>query len=95
MWYELADTLIAVVESVQAPPGSGLYVTEADVELPLEVMGAVRGGELIFYGSPPHTRWKSGVLPPVGMGRIHVALVDAPVRPERERGGQTGAHHGE
>jgi len=77
MWHELADTLIAVVESVQAPPGSGLYVKEAEVEMPLEVMGAVRKGELIVYGSPPHSRWKAGVLPPVGMGRIHVELVEA------------------
>ena len=87
MWYELADTLIAVVESVQAPPGSGLYVTEADVEMPLEVLSAVRHGELILYGSPPHTRWKSGVLPPVGMGRIHVALVqESPPQDEQEEG---------
>ncbi|MFL6331788.1 MAG: hypothetical protein ACJ754_00430, partial [Pyrinomonadaceae bacterium] len=82
MWYELADTLIAVVESVQAPPGSGLLVTEADVEMPLEVMGAVQNGRLIFYGSPPHTRWKSGVLPPVSIGRIHVGLLE---EPEEER----------
>jgi hypothetical protein len=86
MRYELADTLIAVVESVQAPPGSDLYVTEADVEMPLEVLSAVRHGELILYGSPPHTRWKSGVLPPVGMGRIHVALVEAAAQDEQGEG---------
>jgi hypothetical protein len=64
-------------------------VTEADIEMPLEVLGAVRGGELIFYGSPPHSRWKAGVLPPVGMGRIHVALV------EDEKGEGAGEAHRE
>ena len=95
MWYELADTLIAVVESVQAPPGSGLYVKEAEVEMPLEVLGAVRKGELIFYGSPPHSRWKAGVLPPVGMGRIHVELVEAATAPRDEKGEGAGEAHRE
>jgi hypothetical protein len=84
MWHELADTLIAVVESVQAPPGSGLFVTEAEIEMPLEVLGAVRDGQLIFYGSPPHTRWKSGVLPPVSVGHIRVGLLEPTPEVEAE-----------
>ena len=90
IWYELADTLLALVESVQPPPGAGLVVTEAELEVPLEVQGGLRDGELIFWGSPPHTRWKSGVLPPVHMGRLRVALVSGaeltPV-PEARRNG--------
>lgn len=73
---ELSDTLAALVESVQSPPGSGLVVTEAEIDIPLEVQGGVRGGELILFGGPPHTRWKSGVLPQVHMGHIRVALVE-------------------
>ena len=74
VWNELADTLIALVDSVRPPPDSGLVVTEAELEIPLEVGGAVRDGKLIVFASPPHTRWKSGMLPQVHMGRIRVTL---------------------
>ena len=84
-WSELADTLVALVEAVEPPAGSGLVVTEAEIDVPLEVQSGVRGGELIFYGAPPHTRWQSGVLPPVHMGRLRVELV------EEESAGPTGA----
>lgn len=62
---ELADTLLALMEGIEPPVGSRLSVSEAILEIPMEVVGAVRGDELVFYGAPPHTRWKSGVLPPV------------------------------
>lgn len=74
MWYELSDTLIALIESIEAPPGSGLIVTEAVMDIPLEVRGGVHNGKLIFLGSVPHTRWKSGVLPQIHMSHLRVAL---------------------
>jgi hypothetical protein len=74
MWNELSDTLIALIESIEAPPGSGLIVTEAVMDIPLEVRGGVRNGKLVFLGSVPHTRWKSGVLPQIHMSHLRVAL---------------------
>lgn len=88
MLRELSETLAELVESVSSPPGSGLVVTEAEIDLPLEVWGAVRGGELVFYGHPPHTRWKTGVLPPVHMGRLRVELIEE--EPGERGRGETG-----
>ncbi len=76
-WHELADTLIALVESIETPPGSGLVVTEAQLDVPLEVQGGVRNGKLVFLGTVPHTRWKSGVLPQIHMSHLRVALASA------------------
>lgn len=74
MQHELADTLIALIESIEAPPGSGLVVTEALLDVPLEIQGGVLNGKLVFLGSVPHTRWKSGVLPQIHMSHLRVAL---------------------
>jgi hypothetical protein len=74
VWNELAHTLISLIEGISAPAGSELIVTEAEVEIPMEVQGATREGELIFFGNPPHTRWVSGVLPQVHMVRLRIAL---------------------
>jgi len=72
---ELAAMLVALVESVQAPPEAGLVVTEAEMDVPLEVTGGMRNGELVIFGAVPHSRWKSGVLPPVHLGRLRVELM--------------------
>ena len=74
IYNELGDTLIALVESVQAPPESGLVVTNVELEIPLEVFSGTTNGRLVFYGSPPHTLWKTGVLPVVHKGLLHVTL---------------------
>jgi hypothetical protein len=74
IWPDLADSLIALVEALIPPAGSGLVVTDADVEVPLEIFTALHGDELILLGSPGHSRWKTGVLPPVHLGRLHVTL---------------------
>jgi hypothetical protein len=78
MRYELSETLAAVVESLAPPEGAGLVLTDAELDVPLEVASAMREGELVFYGCVPHTRWRSGVLPPVHSSHLRVALVDAP-----------------
>ena len=75
---ELAEMLVALVESVQAPLQTGLVVTEAELDVPLEVTGGVRKGELVIFGTVPHSRWKAGVLPPVHLGRLRVELMDDP-----------------
>ncbi len=77
LWNALSETLLQLVESVQAPPGSGMTVTEALIEIPLEVQSAVRSGELVFFANPPHSRWKSGVLPDVHLGRLRIELMEA------------------
>jgi len=75
MWTPLSDTLLQLVHSMMAPPGTGITVTEALLEIPLEVQGALKNGDLVFYGTPPHSRWKSGVLPEVHMSRIRIELI--------------------
>jgi hypothetical protein len=82
MWHELSDTLIALVESVQAPPEAGLVVTEVDLDIPLEAQAGIRNGELVIYGSVPHSRWVAGVLPPVSLGKLHVELLEDAPAPE-------------
>ncbi len=79
MWHELGDTLLALIASLDAGGGSGLTVTAADVDIPLEVSAGLRGRELVFLASPPFTRWKSGVLPAVHMAHFSIEAVDATV----------------
>lgn len=62
---ELADTLLQLFAGVATPPGSGLVVTELEVEMPLEVAAAMRGDDLVFLAQAPHSRWQAGFLPPV------------------------------
>jgi hypothetical protein len=77
MYAELADTLIAVVEALSPPAGSGLHITEAEIDLPLEVSGAEHKGKLIFLATPPHTLWISGVLPRVHMSTLRIEVGEA------------------
>ncbi|HEY7036582.1 MAG TPA: hypothetical protein VH482_34960 [Thermomicrobiales bacterium] len=87
---ELAQTLTALIEGLVPPTGSGLVVTAAEMDVPLEVSGAVIDGNLIFYGAPPHSRWKSGLLPPVHLGHLSIAVeptADAPRWHEDEYAG--------
>ena len=72
---ELAETLIAIVESIAPPAGTGLVVTEVDVEVPLEVYSGRVGSDLVFFGGVPHSRWKSGILPQVHLGKLRIELV--------------------
>jgi hypothetical protein len=69
----LSDTLIALVESLQAPPDSGLVVEQATLEVPLEGrLDTVAGGGFVFNASLPHTRWVSGFLPPVHTAHLEL-----------------------
>ena len=71
---ELAETLIALVEALAPPAGSGLYVSEALLEVPMEISGMLIQGSMKFFAAPPHSRWKSGVLPRVHRTVLHVEL---------------------
>ena len=76
MYVELANTLIALVEAMEPPPGAELYVTAAEIDLPLEVSGAVYQDRLIFLACPPLTIWKSGVLPTVHKSTLRIEIED-------------------
>lgn len=77
MYAELAETLLQLVESVQPAPHVGLKVTDAEIELPLEVQATRRGEELVFLAGAPHSRWQAGFLPQVHRGRLKVTLEEA------------------
>jgi hypothetical protein len=76
-WPELAETLVALVHGLTPPPASGLFVTDADIEVPLEVHSVTAPNGLVFYASVPHSRWIAGVLPSVHLTRLHVALQES------------------
>ncbi len=85
MWHELSETLLALIGSLDPAEGSGLTITAADLDVPLEVSAGLRGRELVFLASPPFTRWKSGVLPAVHMAHFSVEAFEA--EDEADQGG--------
>src|SRR5260370_43388 len=56
---QMAETLIALVEAIEPPPGTGLVVTEAVMEVPMEVSGVLINDSMVFFAAPPDTRWES------------------------------------
>ena len=74
---ELAETLIELTRTLDWAHGAGMSVTDLDIELPLEVTVATAGGKLVFLASPPHSRWRSGVLPPVHRAHLRVNALEA------------------
>lgn len=76
IWRELGDTLAELVDAVTPPSESGLIVTDAELDVPLEVVSGIEQGQLVFYGNVPHSRWKTGFLPPVHLSRLVVTLVE-------------------
>ena len=71
---ELSQTLMELIESLQPPPESGLIITEAEMDIPLETGSAIYKDRMIFLGDVPHSRWKAGFLPPVTTSKIRVVL---------------------
>ncbi|HET9653146.1 MAG TPA: hypothetical protein VFP36_13185 [Usitatibacter sp.] len=71
---QLADTVLALFERLDAPAGSGLVVTELAVDMPLEVRAAVHHDRLVFLAQPPHSRWQAGFLPPVQRMSLRLEL---------------------
>ena len=55
---ELSQTLMELIESLQPPPESGLIITEAEMDIPLETGSAIYKDRMIFLGDVPHSRWK-------------------------------------
>ena len=75
---QLHQTLTAAVEAVSPQACAGIVVTEVDLDLPLEIVAAERGGRLLIAGTAPHSRWQSGFLPDVHRAHLHIQLVDPP-----------------
>lgn len=71
---EFSETLIELIESVRPTAETGLIITEAEMDVPLEINSVVQKNELVFLGNVPHSRWKSGFLPKVTLGHIRVVL---------------------
>lgn len=80
----LADTLIPLLAALDVAPGCGLFITELDLELPLEVSTIVHLGELIFLAQAPHSRWQAGFLPPVQRLRLRIGAA-GPAGPDVPR----------
>jgi hypothetical protein len=73
MYAELAQTLLQLIEAA-TPRHEGLLVTDAEIELPLEVTTAQEGERLLFLARPPHSRWEGGFLPPLHRARLAIGL---------------------
>ena len=68
----LAETLVALVESLDPPEDSGLVVSAATLDVPLEGWVVDGRDAPVFLASVPHTRWVSGFLPAVSMAHIEL-----------------------
>jgi hypothetical protein len=69
---QLHETLAAAVEAVSPQAQSGIVVTEVELDLPLEIVAAERGGRPLIAGGVPHSRWHSGFLPEVHVAHLHI-----------------------
>jgi len=79
---ELHHTLTAAVRACSPPPGSGLVVTDVELDLPLEIVAREHHGRPVITGSAPHSRWISGVLPAVHLAHLRVELLPSSSSPE-------------
>jgi hypothetical protein len=75
---QLHHTLTAAVEALAPPGASGVILTEAELDLPLEISIGGRPGHPVIGGTAPHTRWVSGFLPPVHIAHLRITLVEEP-----------------
>jgi hypothetical protein len=75
---ELHRTLVAAVEAVSPPPGSGLEVTHVDLDLPLEIVVGVRDGRPVVAGTAPHSRWTAGVLREAQISHLRIEAMEIP-----------------
>jgi hypothetical protein len=76
----LAETLAGLVESLDVPEGSGITVTSATIDVPLEGRVILSRGTPVFHATLPHTRWRSGLLPAVHVA--HLGIAEASIEDE-------------
>jgi hypothetical protein len=73
---DLSSTLLELIRGVTPNEGSGLVVTEATLDVPLEISLEEDKGTLRLLGSVPYSRWKSGFLPATHLTHLEVVLVE-------------------
>ena len=73
-WRELSETLLDYIEGVTVASTPQACITELSMEVPLELGAEVKEEKPVLFGVPPHTRWKSGMLPAVHRARLLVRL---------------------
>jgi len=84
---ELSETLLALLDACQSDPGAGVFITEVVLDVPIEIAGVVERDRLVFFAAPPHTRWKSGVLPAVHRALLRMELIESDGELPRDPGG--------
>jgi len=84
---ELHHTLVEALEALSPPGASGLVITGAELDLPLELTALDRGGRPVVLGSAPHSRWESGFLPPVHLAHLEIEAFDEETPTPRRRDG--------
>lgn len=72
----LSDTLLALVEAFETPQGSGLRLTGAHLEAPLQLRLQHDGGQLLLSGAPPVTVMRTGFEAVVHRARLTMAPAD-------------------
>jgi hypothetical protein len=86
---ELHTTLVEAIDALSPPTGTGLIITGASLDLPLELVAATdrATGQPVIAGSAPHSRWDSGFLPPVHVAHVEIELLDTDDATPRRRDG--------
>jgi hypothetical protein len=86
---QLSDTLLALIEALDAPDGAGLHLTGAEVQAPLQLSMQRQEGQLLLGGAPPATVMHTGFDPVVHRTRLIVEL-QAPQGGEKPGTGDHG-----
>lgn len=85
---ELSETLAALIAGVDVPDAVGIVISEATVELALQITMASRAGRLAVMAAPPTTTIQTGFDPVIHRARVRAAWVpDQPsARPQEPEG---------
>jgi hypothetical protein len=75
---ELHRTLVQAVVALSPQTGTGIEVTEATLDLPLEIVAGTRDGRPVIGGTAPQSRWVTGFMPELHLARLHIVRADLP-----------------
>ena len=75
----LGDVLMQLVTAVtDAADESRMLIEQATLDVPLECSVHIEQGNVVLRATAPHTRFRSGFLPPVHMSRLRIEALEAP-----------------
>lgn len=75
----LGDVLLQLVTAVtDAAQERSMLVEQATLDVPLECSVHIERGDVVLRASAPHSRFRSGFLPPVHMSRLRIVALTAP-----------------